>query len=244
MTAFDWTSILEAQESNRPLLFYTGAGISREAGLRTFRGDDGLWQEYDVSEVATPGAFARDPESVWLFYQKRRKQLRDVEPSGAHEALSRLEAENPNLRVITQNVDDLHERAGQESVVHMHGELRTDRCQQCGRQQPASREEEPPECERCGGRMRPNVVWFGEQLSPEVLDTVNDWIRRTDVVVVVGSSLTVAPASTVPDRARRAGAEVFEVNPNPTPEVSFPEGHRFQGGAGEFFRSLEQRLRE
>lgn len=241
MTSFRWAELVDVLEGEEPVVFYTGAGISREAGLDTFRGENGLWEKYDMEEVATPQAFRRNPERVWEFYRRRRRQLSDVEPAWAHQCLAELEKDHPEVRVITQNVDDLHERAGQEKLVHLHGEIAYDRCSECGFRQKASLAEKPPGCPECGGLMRPDVVWFGESLEPEVTQKVDEWLREVDLVCVVGSSLTVAPASALPDRAKRHGAWVCEVNPNPSDGVDISPEQRFSAGANDFFRTLVQK---
>src|SRR6185503_1776909 len=160
----------------RNIVILTGAGISAESGLATFRGPDGLWEGHRVEDVATPEAFARDPALVQAFYDARRKRLGTVEPNAAHQALARLDAEWPGeLLVVTQNIDDLHERAGSERLIHMHGELLAARCLAC-EADCAWREDLAREtvCPGCGvaGRLRPNVVWFGEMpLMMEEIET-------------------------------------------------------------------------
>jgi NAD-dependent deacetylase len=179
----------------------TGAGISAESGVRTFRDAGGLWYEYRIEDVATPEGFARDPKLVWRFYSERRKGLREVKPNPAHEALARL----PNIFLCTQNVDDLHERAGSEDVVHMHGELLKTRCDSCPR--PAFRDDsgyfdEVPRCE-CGGRLRPHVVWFGE--VPFELERIYAALDECDLFLTVGSSGAVHPAAGFVSHLRHRG---------------------------------------
>lgn len=182
----------------RPLIvILTGAGISAESGLRTFRAADGLWEDHRVEDVATPEAFVRDPVLVQRFYNERRRQLRTVEPNPAHRALARLERKWPGeVLLVTQNVDDLHERAGSRNLIHMHGELLKARCLACGR---VHRWEEDldvgsrcPGCSRAG-RLRPHIVWFGEM--PFALDSIGDALERCSLFAAIGTSGHVYPAA-------------------------------------------------
>ena len=171
----------------------TGAGISAESGVRTFRDADGLWEEHRVEDVATPEAFERDPRLVWRFYSERRKQLGEVKPNPAHLALAKLAA-RVEVFLCTQNVDPLHERAGSKNVMHMHGRLLGTRCSECDRA-PFDDEkayEMPPRCP-CGALLRPDVVWFGEM--PQGLDRIYAALEETDLFVTIGSSGAVYPAA-------------------------------------------------
>ncbi|MEE6274550.1 NAD-dependent deacylase [Georgenia wangjunii] len=191
----------------------TGAGISAESGVPTFRDAGGLWEGYDVAAVATPGGYAADPVLVHRFYDARRRALPAVEPNAAHRALARLEAElGDDLLVVTQNVDDLHERAGSTRVLHMHGELRSALCARCGLRVPweADLGSRPP-CPRCGApSLRPDVVWFGE--VPYHLDEIIAALRVCDVFVAVGTSGEVYPAAGFVALARSSGARTVELN--------------------------------
>ena len=179
----------------------TGAGISAESGVRTFRDANGLWYEHRIEDVATPEGFARDPMLVWRFYSERRKRLSEVKPNPAHEALARL----PQIFLCTQNVDDLHERAGSRDVLHMHGELLKTRCDSCDR--PPFHDskgylEEVPPCE-CGGQLRPHVVWFGE--VPFEMDRIFAALQECDLFLTVGSSGAVYPAAGFVSHLRHVG---------------------------------------
>lgn len=196
------------------IVILTGAGISAASGLATFRDAGGLWENHDPMEIATPEAFARDPALVYRFYNARREQLQGVQPNAAHRALARLqEAVGQGLFLVTQNVDDLHERGGSGQVCHMHGELQSMLCQHCGRRQAA-----PPSfdgasaCPACGrsGGLRPDVVWFGEM--PHCMDTIEAQLMSCDLFVAVGTSGAVYPAAGFVQLARRAGATTVEVN--------------------------------
>ena len=191
----------------------TGAGVSAESGLKTFRDEGGLWEGHDVKEVATPEAFARDPDLVHRFYDARRRQLREVEPNAAHRALARLEHESGHdVLLVTQNVDDLHERAGSRDVLHMHGELLKARCLACGARVEWREDLLPrPPCPRCGTpALRPDVVWFGE--VPYHLDAIYDALWDCDVFAAIGTSGVVYPAAGFVRTARSAGACTIEMN--------------------------------
>ena len=173
----------------------TGAGISAESGIRTFRDAGGLWEEFRFEEVASPEGWAKHPEAVWRFYAQRRAQAATCEPNPAHRALARLERElGDRLYLCTQNVDDLHERAGSTRVCHMHGELFKTRCERCRRPpfEDRTAPETIPRCD-CGARLRPHIVWFGEM--PFELDAIAERLRASDVFVVIGSSGAVYPAA-------------------------------------------------
>ncbi len=179
------------------LVVLTGAGISAESGIATFRDAGGLWERHRVEDVATPEAWERDPALVWRFYSARRRQAREAEPNPAHRALAELEARlGDRFLLVTQNVDDLHERAGSSRVIHMHGELRKTRCESCEREpfvDDALHEAEVPRCERCDARLRPHIVWFGEM--PFEMHRIERAVQAADVFVTVGSSGAVYPAA-------------------------------------------------
>jgi NAD-dependent deacetylase len=197
-----------------PIMILTGAGISAESGLATFRDKDGLWEGHRVEDVACPDAFRRNPLLVHRFYNLRRAALATVEPNAAHFALARLQREYPGeVVLITQNVDDLHERAGSTGVIHMHGELRRVRCEHCWR----GREWEGdldagtpcPFCARAGG-MRPDIVWFGE--IPKSMERIGKALDRAGIFVAIGTSGHVYPAAGFVGMAAAAGAETLEIN--------------------------------
>jgi NAD-dependent deacetylase len=195
------------------IVVLTGAGISAESGLRTFRASDGLWEEHRVEDVATPEGFRADPDLVHTFYNQRRAQLAQVEPNPAHRALARLEQQWPGgLLLVTQNVDDLHERAGSRNLVHMHGELRKIRCQRCGRvlawEGDTGVATACPQCGRAGG-LRPHVVWFGE--IPLEMERIQAALEACGVFLAVGTSGNVYPAAGFVDLAG-PGARTLELN--------------------------------
>lgn len=191
----------------------TGAGISAESGVPTFRDAGGLWEGHRVEDVATPEAFERDPDTVQRFYDLRRHAVAQAEPNPAHDALARLERElGDDLLVVTQNIDDLHERAGSKRVVHMHGELLRALCANCGAQTSVTADliERPP-CPVCGERMlRPDVVWFGEM--PYELDAIDEALLACDVFTAIGTSGAVYPAAGFVMTAAGWGAHTVELN--------------------------------
>ena len=208
----------------RNIVILTGAGISRESGLETFRDPDGIWATVRVEDVATPEAFARDPERVLAFYNMRRRKLTagDILPNAAHRALARLEADWPGeFLLVTQNVDDLHERAGSRKLVHMHGESLKARCLACEAVAPWREDlDRASRCAACGetGRLRPNVVWFGE--IPQGTDRIAEALGVADLFVSIGTSGNVYPAAGFVLEARARGARTVELNLEPSEGAS------------------------
>lgn len=195
----------------------TGAGISAESGIATFRDAGGLWEGHRVEDVATPEGFERDPHTVQRFYDARRRAVAAAAPNAAHRALARLEgALGDDLLIVTQNVDDLHERGGARSVVHMHGELRRAQCTRCGARPPWDGDLAPaPPCPVCGERaLRPDVVWFGE--VPHELDRIERAVAHADVFAAIGTSGEVYPAAGYVALAAAYGAHTVELNLVPT----------------------------
>lgn len=197
----------------RNIVVLTGAGISAESGIDTFRDAGGLWEQHRVEDVATPEGFARDPELVQRFYDARREAVRKVSPNAAHEALARLDAEwEGDLLIVTQNVDDLHERAGAKRVLHMHGELLSALCSRCkARHRWSAPLLGQPSCPDCGEQaLRPDVVWFGEM--PYEMDRIYAALHRADLFVSIGTSGAVYPAAGFVREARELGARTLELN--------------------------------
>ena len=222
-----------------PILVLTGAGVSRESGIATFREAGGLWEGVDPATVATPEAFAEDPERVWRFYDERRRRGATARPNPAHEALVALEGTGRPFLLATQNVDGLHERAGSRSLVRLHGSLWRVRCTGCGEEHEDDRPAIiplPPFC-ACGAMLRPAVVWFGEALPYEPFAKAHAMARRASLCLVVGTSALVHPAAALPEAALAAGAYVVEVNPERTPFSPFAS-ETLTGPAGEVLPAL------
>ncbi|RRH74710.1 NAD-dependent deacylase [Falsigemmobacter faecalis] len=228
------------------VVILTGAGISAESGLETFRSEDGLWAQHRIEDVCTPEALSRNPALVHEFYNKRRAALAGVAPNAAHLALAEFAAEIPgDLLVITQNVDDLHERAGQTGLLHIHGELLSLKCSRCDHRQRFPGDSTPDiPCPDCGtGRLRPDIVFFGEM--PCFMEQIQSALSDCSLFIAIGTSGNVYPAAGFAELARHYGAESWLVNLDP------PENHRdfqrfFQGRAGEqvpeMLRALRQKL--
>ncbi len=207
----------------------TGAGISAESGVPTFRGDGGLWRSFRAEELATPTAFARDPKLVWEWYRWRRETIGRCRPNAAHRALARRAHARGDLRIVTQNVDELHADAAREISstepapalpIELHGSIFRSRCTRCGHAFPdrESRAELPlPTCTQCGGLLRPDVVWFGESLDPEIIDGAMDEARSADLCLVIGTSAVVHPAAGLASIVAQHGGAVIEINPDATP---------------------------
>jgi NAD-dependent deacetylase len=218
----------------RNIVILTGAGVSAESGLATFRGPDGLWEGHRVEDVATPEAFERDPALVHAFYDERRARLCTVEPNAAHDALARLDAAWPGeLLLVTQNVDDLHERAGSQRLIHMHGEVKKGWCLACDERFVwAGPMGEGAICPGCGkaGDVRPDIVWFGEM--PYEMERIDDAIRRCDLFASIGTSGAVYPAAGFVQTARYCGAKTLEINLEPSIGSTFFDESRI-GRAGD-----------
>jgi NAD-dependent deacetylase len=217
--------LLDALQNAKHVLVFTGAGVSAESGIPTFRDAlVGLWARFDPAALATREAFRRDPTFVWGWYEWRRMQVYNAQPNLAHRAIAELSAIVPKLTLVTQNVDDLHERAGSIEVIHLHGSLNKPRCFACARfaidplpppDEPIEgRHLEPPRCSHCGGKLRPGVVWFGESLPTQALAQSFAAAKDCDVLLSVGTSGVVEPAAQIPDIAWRAGATVVHINPD------------------------------
>jgi NAD-dependent deacetylase len=257
MTPEGLASAAEALAGAGRVVVSTGAGMSRESGIPTFRdAQEGLWARFDPEELATEAGFRAAPSRVWSWYSYRRRLMSRCRPHPGHHALVQLEAMVREFALVTQNIDGLHQASGSSDVIELHGSIHRDRCLDCGRQaEPAARpgaaagaefeeaEEEPPRCEACGSYLRPDVVWFGEMLPRDATERAWDLASRCDVLLVVGTSGMVWPAAELPHLARRAGARVIEINPRPS-EVT-PVADIFLGGpAGEVLPRLAAAIEE
>ena len=240
--------VLAAVREARRVLVLTGAGMSAESGIATFRdAQTGLWEEFDPMRLATPDAWGEDPAFVWAWYAWRMHLVRAVEPNAGHRAIAEL-ARLREVSIATQNVDDLHERAGSSVAAHVHGSIFDLRCSDCGAPfvgEPELPEEpverlDPPTCPECGGDVRPGVVWFGEMLPEDAVaatEAALEALEPGDVCLVVGTSGLVFPAAGYPAMARAEGATVIEVNPGET-EISDMCHHVVRGSAAEVLPQL------
>lgn len=230
----------------RSIVVLSGAGMSAESGIATFRqASTGLWARYSPQDLATPEAWRNDPALVWGWYLWRMAAVRAAQPNAGHLALAKA-AENRPLVVVTQNVDDLHERAGSREVLHLHGELFAHRCFACARRCsevpiPAADDEpahvDPPRCTHCGGRIRPGVVWFGENLPEAPFRAAVEASQSCDLMLVVGTAGVVHPAAALPSLARQHGASIVEINPQQT-ELSALADVCLRGGAAQVLPKL------
>ncbi len=223
----------------RSLCVLTGAGVSAESGVPTFRGPGGMWRNRDPMSLATPEAFAADPKMVWEWYQWRRDLIRKCAPNPGHEAIARIEREKEDFLLVTQNVDGLHRLAGSRKLVEFHGSIWAVRCTGCGR------EEEfrsdflllPPRCPSCGALLRPGVVWFGEQIPSRALEASLAMLKRCDLLLVAGTSSVVQPSASFAFSVAQRGGTVIEVNLEETP-VSGATRFSFRGMAGELLPAI------
>ena len=214
MKMFD--TVAQKLKDSRKIVFVTGAGISQESGIPTFRGKDGYWRKYDPMKLASIDAFYDDPKLVWEWYEDRRKNILSVKPNEGHFAISQME-EFKDVVVLTQNIDGLHQRSGSTNVLELHGSIIRIKCTVCDFIDNITENFEslPPKC-KCGSMLRPDVVWFGEPLPQNIWQSAIKEASICDVMIIVGTSLVVSPANTLPVYAKQNGAILIEVNPEKT----------------------------
>jgi len=223
----------------RSIAALTGAGVSAESGVPTFRGSSGLWKQYRAEDLATPGAFARDSRLVWEWYDWRRGLIAQAQPNAGHRALVQLEERVPSFTLITQNVDGLHELAGSRNVLEVHGSIWNVRCISCARERVDRRTplpEIPPKCD-CGAVLRPGIVWFGEPLPQRVWQDAEAAARTAEVFLLIGTSSVVYPAAGLAQIAKASGARVVEINIAET-VLSESIDEFLQGPSGELLPQL------
>lgn len=223
----------------------TGAGISAESGVPTFRGPQGLWKKFRPEQLATMEAFLASPEIVWEWYNWRRELIAKVQPNAGHYALKEMEKFFDSFTIITQNVDNLHRLAGSSQILELHGNIYYNKCADCGRQFEDQIDIDPsdiPSCDSCGGRIRPDVVWFGEMLTEEIIDQAFVQAEQADIFFTIGTSALVQPAASLPLVAKRNGAVLVEINPETTP-LSDLADFSFQAPSGEILPQLVELAR-
>jgi len=228
----------------RYVVALTGAGVSQESGLRTFRdAQTGHWAKHRPEDLATPQAFTRNPKLVWDWYAMRRQKLREAQPNPAHFALAEMARNIPDFRLITQNVDGLHLKAGSPSVIELHGNIQRVKCSSCGRgaQTWSNTDEDVPRCEFCGMLLRPDVVWFNESLPRDALEFAIEAARNCQAFFSIGTSGVVQPAASLAYGARNRGAMVVEINAEPTP-LTPKTNFALHGKAGEILPALVQEV--
>jgi len=224
----------------------TGAGISAESGIPTFRGEEGLWKTFRAEQLATPTAFIQDPKLVWEWYDWRRGIIASKEPNVGHNVLAEWEEFFPDFTLITQNIDGLHQRAGCQKVIELHGNIWKQRCideNTITENHDVPLKEIPPYCEKCGALLRPHVVWFGESLDGSTLHKSFQLSSSCDVMFSIGTSAMVQPAASLPLSAAEAGAKVIEINPDPTP-ITGSADFSYRAKSGEFLSILNEELKK
>lgn len=229
---------------DKRVVVLTGAGISAESGVPTFRGKDGLWNKFKPEELATFDAFISNPQLVWEWYEYRRRLISEVKPNPGHNSLVRMEDYFENFHLITQNVDGLHQKAGSKNIIELHGNIQRNKCIKCGRKYqelgfPSG--EVPPKC-KCGGMLRPDVVWFGEMLPADAINDAFKVSSLSDIFFCIGTSAVVYPAAHLPIVAKQAGTYLVEINVEKT-ELSDLADEVFLGKAGEILPEIAKAMK-
>jgi NAD-dependent deacetylase len=242
MKNVSFAPVLDTISNADYLIALTGAGISRESNIPTFRGVDGLWRNYDAMQLATPDAFKQNPTLVWEWYSWRQGLIADCSPNPGHHILTKWEQEGMLKTLVTQNVDGLHIRAGSKNVLEVHGDLWALKCVSCNH---SDRLESPadgiPKCPLCGSHLRPDVVWFGESLDREVISNVYAELERADVCLVIGTSALVQPAASFPMIVKERHGSIIEINIETTPLTSAADYH-ISGKSGVVLPELDRLL--
>ncbi len=234
---------IEKLKTAKSLLFFTGAGISAESGIPTFRGDEGLWKKFKPEELANFNAFISNPDMVWEWYQYRRKIINEAKPNAGHFAIKELE-NFYDVDVVTQNVDNLHGRAGSKNIYELHGNIERNYCIDCKTFYNGNFdfESKVPKCKNCGGLIRPDVVWFGEALPSEAFIKADKKAEQCDICFIVGTSAIVYPAAYIPITAKKNGAYLVEINIQPT-EITNQVDYSIVGKAGEILPEILNKVK-
>jgi len=234
---------LDTLKTAKSVVVSTGAGVSAESGVPTFRGEEGLWKKFRAEELATFEAFQANPKIVWEWYQYRRDIVNKIKPNPGHYAIAEMSGLFDNFQLVTQNIDGLHRTAGSKDVVELHGDIKRNRCLDCGE---LNYDEEfaqfPPMC-KCGGRLRPDVVWFGEMLPRGAIEKAFSVSKSCDLFFTVGTSGVVQPAASLPVTARQHGAFVVEVNIEAT-ELTFIVDQHLRGKSGDILPEVVAKIKE
>lgn len=221
----------------KKIVFFTGAGMSAESGVPTYRGRGGVWSQYNWEEYACQDAFDRDPEKVLKFHELRRKSVLACAPHAGHYSIAELEKRHPHVWVVTQNIDGMHQRAGNSNVIELHGSLWRLRCPSHGISEDIGETFRSFKCEHCGTWLRPDIIWFGDMLNQDVISEANIIIRQCDLFISIGTSGVVWPAAGFPKIARENGAFCIEINPEPN-EMSYLYNETIRETAGNALPSL------
>ena len=237
-------TLLNRLKSAENVTVLTGAGVSAESGVPTFRDPGGIWEKFRPEELANFEAFMRDPDFVWSWYQHRREIMRDVEPNPGHYALAEMETLFSNFNLVTQNIDNLHFRAGSKKVTELHGNIERNFCISCRTfyNEIDIKGKQVLKCDDCGGLIRPDVVWFGEMLPFEALQFANECAENSDVFFSIGTSAEVYPAAMLPVISKRAGAYTVEINIHPT-AISVELDETLKGKSGDILVELVNKIK-
>lgn len=221
----DMEELIELIEKSKNIIVFTGAGISKDSGIQTFRDTDGLWRDFDPQVYATYEGFISDPVKVWKWYLYRYDKIKKAQPNAGHHFVAKLEKYFQNFALITQNIDGLHNKAGSRNIIELHGNIYRVKCCSCRNKyntDDVNFEVMPPLCE-CGGLLRPDVVWFGESLPQRELNLAFTYASKADLVIVIGTSCLVYPAAEIPFIVKRNGGVVIEFNPESTPLTDYAD---------------------
>lgn len=239
-------SLIAKLKSAKSIMFFTGAGISAESGIETFRGKGGLWNKMSAQELASFDGFMKNPNLVWEWYQYRRKIVRETNPNAGHKTIAEFEKHFKDVTVVTQNVDNLHKRAGSNNILELHGNIERNFCMDCKTFYGVEKfleSDEVPKCEECGGMIRPDVVWFGEMLPQDIFAEAERKAAESDICFIVGTSAVVYPAAYIPISAKEAGATLVEINIEST-NISNQVDYSLMGKAGEVLPKIFDLLGE
>ncbi len=237
--------LLDRLQKANSIVFFTGAGISAESGISTFRGAGGIWNKLKPEELANFDAFLRNPDMVWEWYQYRRKIIHESKPNAGHVAISEFQNYFDDVSVVTQNVDNLHRRAGSKKVYELHGNIERNYCIGCKKDFSSpdlNFTDKAPKCD-CGGLIRPDVVWFGEMLPEDVFSAAETAAQNCDIIFVAGTSAVVYPAAQIPMFAKRCGAYLVEVNIEQT-ELSYYANESLIGKTGEIIPQILEKVKK